>query len=57
MTKTITIIVAFFAKVNADVNPEDVTCDIDLAHVTPLVNGESVGRVEEFTTTEVTEND
>lgn len=51
--KNVTFQIEFTAKINDDVDPSDVTFDIDLARVTPQVesNGPAVGHVTGYTTT------
>lgn len=50
--KTITIPVDITVNVNDDVNPDDITFDIDLTAVKPQVAGITVGTAVEHTTGE-----
>ena len=49
--KSVTFQIEFTTKIKDDVDPENVTFDIDLARVTPQANGESAGKVTGYTTT------
>lgn len=48
--KTVTITVDFVAKVDDDVNPSDLTLEIDYARTFVLNKGECVGKVEHHET-------
>ena len=54
--KSVTFVVEITTRINDNVDPEDVTFDIDLARVTPTDKGESVGHATGYTTTQCFED-
>ena len=49
--KTIILTVEVTVKVNNNIDPEDLTLDIDLSRVHPQANGKTVGHCTGYTTT------